>query len=628
LCGFAGLFKNTALTENDVERLDKMSLSIRYRGPDDSNKLVLDNIGLAFRRLSIIDLENGNQPFSIDNGSVFGVFNGEIYNYKILREELIADGVTFSTNSEIEVMLNLYKKYGPPFVEKLRGMFAIAFFNTYEKELVIARDPFGIKPLYYNESDASLVFASETKPFIFDENFGGFSVDEKLLQQYLTYQYVPEPKTLAGPTVLPAGSYAVKKIGSPLSIHTYFEPVFKPNRSLSFEKKSQELREVLTDSVKKHLISDVPVGTFLSSGIDSAVITAIASKINPGIKAFTVAFGEKEYSEIKDAEAIAKHLDIEHITLSANIEDFKNSFESVVWHLDSPVADPSTMAIFLICKEASKHLKVVLSGEGADELFGGYRIYKEQIYSSKIFALPGFLKSFLAYLGRILPENVKGRAFLIRGTTPLDKRYVGNAFVFNEEQKKPILRNYDENIHFSDIVKPVYDRAKELSLTPMLQMQYVDMNTWIRGDILTKGDRLSMAHSLEVRVPFLDKEVFKFASTLTDKDKLSHKTTKYILRYTFKDLVDEATFMRPKWGYPVPVRKWLKNELYPWAKDIIENSTADDYIVKEEALKLLEAHRDGTADNYRKLWVILVFITWYRLYVTDINNSIKKYITD
>jgi len=311
-----------------------------------------------------------------------------------------------------------------------------------------------------------------------------------------------------------------------------------------------------------------------------------------------------------------------------HIEDFKNSFESVVWHLDSPVADPSTMAIFLICKEASKHLKVVLSGEGADELFGGYRIYKEQIYSSKIFALPGFLKSFLAYLGRILPENVKGRAFLIRGTTPLDKRYVGNAFVFNEEQKKPILRNYDENIHFSDIVKPVYDRAKELSLTPMLQMQYVDMNTWIRGDILTKGDRLSMAHSLEVRVPFLDKEVFKFASTLTDKDKLSHKTTKYILRYTFKDLVDEATFMRPKWGYPVPVRKWLKNELYPWAKDIIENSTADDYIVKEEALKLLEAHRDGTADNYRKLWVILVFITWYRLYVTDINNSIKKYITD
>lgn len=626
MCGFAGIYRKEPVKDWEKENINEMSKSIHYRGPDDSKLVLDDRIALAFRRLSIIDLEKGSQPFTLFDGKIIGIFNGEIYNYRILRDELIAKGESFTTNSEIEVMLKLFYLEGPSFINRLRGMFAFAFYNKEKEMLMLGRDPFGIKPLYLHESENGLVFASETKPFFFDNDFAGFGVDKTLLQHYFTYQYVPEPKTLGGIDLLPAGHYAIYdvKAQKPLTVERYYDPMFNPNREMSFEDKAALVRKTLEESVKAHMISDVDVGTFLSSGIDSTIITALASKLNPGIKAFTVAFGVKEYSEIDDATAISKHLDVEHIKLIGTCDDFKNAFEKVVWHLDSPVADPSTVAIYLICREAARHLKVVLSGEGADELFGGYKVYGEQLYSSKIYSLPGFIKSFLAWLARILPENVRGKHLLERGTTPLEKRYVGNAFIFNEQEKKPFLKTFDPDVHFSSLTAPVYQAAKQAGLSPMLQMQYVDMHTWIRGDILTKGDRLSMAHSLEVRVPFLDREVFRVASMLSDDDKLSHKTTKYILRYAFRDLVDEATFMRPKLGYPVPVRAWLKNELYDWAKDIIENSTATDYIVTSEALKMLDEHRDGTRDNYRKLWTILVFITWYRLFVTDAEGSKKK----
>ena len=617
MCGFAGMTNCT-----DEKVLENMSRSIRHRGPDDAQTAVDGSFAVAFRRLSIIDLEKGAQPFTEKN--VIGVFNGEIYNYRILRDELIAQGEKFVTNSEIEVMLKLYVKEGTDFVKRLRGMFAFAFWDSRKKTLALGRDRFGIKPLYYVKTGSGLIFASETKPFLFVPDSNGFEINKELLQHYFTFQYVPEPDTMGGVTALEAGCTALFGADGTLEIKRYFDPMFAPKKTGTFEERAERLREVLTDSVRAHLISDVPVGTFLSSGIDSAIITSIASKLSPGIKAFTVAFDEKEYSEIDDAAAITKHLDVEHIKLIAGPGDFRNAFEKVVWHLDSPVADPSTVAIYLICREAAKHLKVVLSGEGSDELFGGYRVYDEQRWSGRLYALPGFIKSFLSWLARVLPDGAKGRNLLIRGTTPLENRYVGNAFVFDEEAKKRVLKTWSPDVHFRDVTAPVYERANAAGLDSMLKMQYVDMNTWIRGDILTKGDRLSMAHSLEVRVPFLDREVFDFAASLTDGDKLKRHTTKYILRYAFRGMVDEATFMRPKKGYPVPVRKWLKNELFDWAKQIIEGSTADDFINKEGALRLLEEHRDGTADNYRKLWVVLVFITWYRLYVTGADSSRER----
>lgn len=624
MCGFAGIYQKNGITEEDRETLGQMSESIRFRGPDENSIVFEDKMAFAFRRLSIIDLSSGSQPKKEDDGALEGVFNGEIYNYRELREEL--DGENFETNSELEVMLKLYRREGEAFIKKLRGMFAIAFYDKKAGKLILARDPFGIKPLYYRLTEEGITFASEAKAFLFDKEYTSFATKKELVQHYFTYQYMPAKEFSGGLSILPAGHWLTFDLASgDIKTERYFNPLFKPNSELSYEAKKDLVREVLTESVKYHMISDVPVGTFLSSGVDSAVITALASKINPGIKAFTVAFGVKEYSEIDDASAITKHLDVEHIKVICDAQDFKNAFERVVWSLDFPVADPSTVAIYLVCREAARHLKVVLSGEGADEIFGGYKIYDESRFSSKIFALPAPIKAVLAFLARVLPDHVKGKNLLYRGTTPLEKRYVGNAFVFAEKEKKSFLNTFDPKLHFSDPVQKIFAEAKENGLTPMQKMQYCDLHTWIRGDILVKGDRLSMANSLEVRVPFLDKEVFRVASELSDGDKLSHGTTKFILRDAFHDLIDEATFMRPKLGYPVPVRKWLRGEeLYPWAREIIEHMTCEEYINKDAALRMLEDHKEGRADNYRKLWTILVFITWWRLYVTDAENTRRR----
>lgn len=628
MCGFAGIYKKNGITENDKAVIAKMSQCIRHRGPDDNRTVFEPNCTLAFRRLSIIDLENGVQPFYSADGRYVAIFNGEIYNYLELRDILINEGYTFKTRSEIETIVTLYGKEGPGFIDKLRGMFAIAIYDKEAKTVFLGRDPFGIKPYYYKVNAEGAVFASEFKAFMFDEDIekNGFSVDAALLQSYFTFQYITEPDTISPEIrVLPAGHYVV--IGEDLKAEPveYHKFRFAPDKTISFDEKEKRLRRAVEESVEKHLLSDVPVGTFLSSGIDSAIITAVASKLCPGTKAFTVAFGNvKGYSEIEAASEIAKHLDIEHIKIEAGLEDFYRAFEKVVYHLDTPVADPSTMAIYLVCEEAAKHVKTILSGEGSDELFGGYKVYRETLTSGKIYALPGFLRGILAALARALPDGVKGKHLLMRGTTPLEERYVGNAFIMTEEEKKSIYKKFNPNVRFTDRTKEIY--AEVRGENPVTKMQYVDINTWLKGDILVKGDRLSMAHALEVRVPYLDKEVFEAAKLLTTDDKLSHKTTKYILRHAFRDIVNEETVMRPKLGYPVPVRVWLKNEIYEWARDIIASPYADEYIDKAAALRMLEDHRNGVADNYRPLWTILVFITWYRLYIADIEKMRERVI--
>lgn len=628
MCGFCGLFYNRELTEQEEALARLMGESITFRGPDSDSTLLRGHFTAAFRRLSIIDLEGGKQPFSIDGGAFGGVFNGEVYNYLQLQEELKQEGVTFETNSEIEVMLRLYAREGASFVSRLRGMYAIAFYDREKKELLLARDRFGIKPLYWRRTEEGISFASEAKAFFQDADFTGFSVNEEKLQQYFTFQYVPGNETLTdGINNVPPASYMVCLPEREPVVTRYFDPMFTPDTKTDFESKKQQVREVICESVKSHMLSDVPVGSFLSSGIDSAIITSVASKLSPGIKAYTVAFGEKEYSEITEADAIARHLDVEHVKLVAGPEDFRRAFEKVVWHLDFPVADPSTVAIYLICERAAQDLKVVLSGEGSDELFGGYRVYDESRFSSRIYALPAFLKRFLAAVANALPDGVRGKNLLLRGVTPLSRRYVGNAFIFTEEEKRAFLKTYSENRRFYDATREIYDAASALS--PMAQMQYVDLNTWLRGDILVKSDRLAMAHSLEIRVPFLDREVFEVAKTLTEKDKLSHHTTKYILREAFRDMVDEATVLRPKLGYPVPVRKWLRGEeLYGFAREIFENSTADAFVDRAYCLRLLEEHRDGKADHYRRLWTLMVFVTWYRLYVTERGKISSKILAE
>ncbi|MGN1122136.1 MAG: asparagine synthase (glutamine-hydrolyzing), partial [Eubacteriales bacterium] len=578
------------------------------------------NCALAFRRLSIIDLEKGSQPFTDKTGRFTGIFNGEIYNYLELRDELMKQGYVFETRSEIETLVTLYEKEGAAFIRKLRGMFSIVIYDRVENTVFTGRDPFGIKPFYYRENQGGVVFSSEFKAFLFDSTMPSYSVNNEYLQNYFTFQYVTEPDTVTDDIkILPAGHYAVIRQGERLKPEPYIDISFKPDPSISFDEKEKRLRKAVENSIAAHMLSDVPVGSFLSSGIDSAVITAVASKLCPGIKAFTVAFGVKEYSEIDNAAGIAKHLDVEHIKLVAGLEEFLDAYDKVMYHLDSPMADPSVVAIYLVCQEAARHVKVVLSGEGSDELFAGYKLYRTALSADKIYRLPSPLRGALALLAKALPDCVKGKHLLMRGTTPLEKRFVGNAFVFDEAEKAKYFKKYDPSVCFTDRTADIYKNVQGMST--LTKMQYCDLNTWLKSDILVKGDRLSMAHSLEARVPYLDKEVFEAARDLCDSDKLRDGTTKYILRHAFRDLVNEETVMRPKLGYPVPVRVWLKNELYDWARDIISSPYADEYINKAEALKLLEAHRAGKGDHYKKLWVILTFITWYRIYVQDADKT-------
>ena len=622
MCGFVGMFDWKR--EADAEKMmTGMSTAIRHRGPDDSQYLRKDGFHIAFRRLSIIDLDTGAQPFTSEDGRFTAVFNGEIYNYRDLRKPLMEEGVEFRTNSEIEVIVALYRKYGPDFIGMLRGMFAILIYDSEEKSVFAGRDYFGIKPLYYRVADGAVLFASELKAFLFDEEYGEFRVDPSMLQHYFTFQYVPEPHTLTpGISVLEAAHYMTVSRNGRVQTKRYFSPDFQKPSEESFEEKARKLRKVLTESVEYHMISDVEVGTFLSSGIDSAVITAIASRLNPGIKALTVGFDVASYSEVDDAHEIAKHLNVEHIVLKGNCRQFQDAFEKVVFALDSPVADPSTVAIYMIARESARHVKVMLSGEGSDELFAGYKTYRDSLGAGRFEDAPGFVKAACRGLSHVIPEGVKGKNFLMRAGMPLEERYVGNAFLFNEKQKKAFLKCWNPNQSYTELTRPYYEQVADRD--PLIKMQHIDIATWLKGDILVKGDRLSMGNSLEVRVPFLDKEVFKFASTLKDTDKLQNGTTKYILRYAFQDYVDPATFMRPKLGYPVPVRVWLKNELYEWARDIIRNSKADDYIDSQAALKMLEDHRTGKADNYRKLWSILVFITWHRLYIAEADKTRER----
>ncbi len=624
MCGFAGIYKYSVLTEDDIRAVKDMSHAIRHRGPDDDGLFTADRVAFGFRRLSIIDLAGGAQPYTEKNGRYTVVYNGEIYNYLELKEELKAAGESFDGNSEVEVILRLYGLYGCKFIEKLRGMYAFLIYDNQEKTLMAGRDPFGIKPLYYRQTEEGVVFSSELKAYLFDKGYKGFSADKTLTQHYLTFQYVTEPDTVTGDiNILPKGSYMFIKDGKAQTV-SYYRPVFKPNMNLGYKAKQVKLRDAIENSVAHHMLSDVPLGSFLSSGIDSAVITAVASKIQPGIKAFTVGFEVGAYNEIADASEISSHLDIDHVKLQCKLKDFTDNYEKTIYHLDGPVADPSVIAIYLISREAARHVKVILSGEGSDELFAGYRIYDTSRSSASIRKLPGFMKSALYGLSKLLPDGVKGKNLIYRGCVPLEKRFVGNSFVFKEEEKKKLYLPYDKDVCYTQRTAHIYKEAADLGYGELLKMQHCDLNTWLPSDILVKGDRLSMANSLEARVPFLDKEVFAAAAELCDGEKLNQGTTKFILRDTFRDLLNEETVVRPKLGYPVPVRVWLKDELYEWASKIIAESTATQYINSAEAQKLLEKHRKGNGDWYHHIWAILCFITWYKLYVTDAENTKRR----
>ena len=583
-----------------------------------------DHVQFGFRRLSVIDIKSGHQPLTYENERYWIIFNGEIYNYVELREELVQKGLRFETFSDTEVIVALYSHVGKKAVEQLRGMFAFVIWDKQEQILYGARDHFGIKPFFYSENVDKTYFSSEKKSILLAlENDDVLNVDS--LQHYLTYQFVPEPETMnEGIHKLGPGHYFIKKIGSPMEIKRYWKASFHPVQKSEAEF-VKEIKDVLIDSVQMHMRSDVPVGAFLSGGIDSSFITSIAKDFHPAIKTFSVGFERDGYSEINVAKETAEKIGIENISYVISPEEYMNEIPKIMWYMDDPLADPACVPLYFVAKLARKHVTVVLSGEGADELFGGYNIYREP-QSLEIFnKMPHFGKVLLRNLSKLMPEGMKGKSFIERGTTPMEERYIGNAKMFSEAEKRQLLRVYKDGLHYTDITKPLYQESK--GYDPVDTMQYIDIHTWMRGDILLKADRVTMAHSLELRVPFLDKEVFRIASQIPTSLKTANGTTKYILRKAAEGIVPDHVLDRKKLGFPVPIRHWLKAEMNDWAKKIIRESNTDHLIDKKYVLNLLDQHCQGKADNSRKIWTVLMFMVWHQVYVEKIYSFGTEHFT-
>ncbi|AGE21395.1 asparagine synthetase [Geobacillus sp. GHH01] len=589
----------------------EMNRLITHRGPDDEGYFFDDYVSFGFRRLSIIDLEAGHQPLSYENDRYWIIFNGEIYNYLELREELAAKGYSFATHSDTEVIVALYSAEKEKAVEKLRGMFAFVIWDKQEKTVFAARDPFGIKPFFYAEQGDRTFFASEKKSILLalrQESPNGDS-----LQHYLTFQYVPEPLTMsAGIYKLEPGHYLKKKVGKPLTIHRYWKASFEPIRQ-SEEELVKQIRDALFDSVNVHMRSDVPVGAFLSGGIDSSFIVAIAKQFHPHLKTFSVGFEREGFSEIDVAKETAEKLGVDNISYVISPQEYMEELPKIMWHMDDPLADPAAVPLYFVAREARKHVTVVLSGEGADELFGGYNIYREP-ESLRLFArMPNIVKAVLRVIAKMLPDGMKGKSFLERGTTPLEERYVGNAKIYSEKEKAALLKTYQEGREYTAVTAPFY--RETLHYPPVNRMQYIDLHTWLRGDILVKADKMTMAHSLELRVPFLDKKVFEVARQIAPDMKTANGTTKYILRKAAEGIVPDHVLNRKKLGFPVPIRHWLKNEMYDWARQLINESETDHLFHKDVLYRLLDEHARHKADHSRKLWTVLAFMVWHQVYV-------------
>src|SRR3984893_555657 len=607
-----------------VDAVSGASHLMRHRGPDEPGTWSDDHVVLGFNRLSIIDIAHSHQPLrwgppeSPDRYVL--VFNGEIYNYLELRDELSANhGAVFATDGDAEVIIAAYHHWGTGALNRLRGMFAYALWDTVEKELFCARDPFGIKPLFMATGSGGTAVGSEKKCLLELAGIGDIDlgIDERAVQHYTVLQYVPEPETLhRGIRRLESGSYARVRPGKSPEVTRYCTPRFttKPFTAGSEQSRYDEITAVLEDSVAKHMRADVTVGAFLSGGIDSTAIAALAMRHNPRLITFTTGFEREGFSEVDVAVASAEAIGARHIAKVRPTHEFVAALPEIVWYLDEPVADPALVPLFFVAREARKHVKVVLSGEGADELFGGYTIYREPLSLKPFDYLPRPLRRSMGRVSKPLPEGLRGKSLLHRGSLTLEERYYGNARSFSDAQLRNVLPGFRDEWTHTDVTAPVY--AQSAGWDPVARMQHVDLFTWLRGDILVKADKMTMANSLELRVPFLDPEVFAVASRLPVDAKITRTTTKYALRRALEPIVPPHVLNRPKLGFPVPIRHWLRaGPLLEWAHEMVNASATDNLIDASAVRRMLDEHRCGTADHSRRLWTVLIFMLWHAIFV-------------
>ena len=606
MCGICGFTGQIEQRENTIK---KMTEVITHRGPDSDGFFSDDYINMGFRRLSIIDLDDGHQPIYNEDKTLVLTFNGEIYNYKDLKKELIELGHSFYTDTDSEVLIHSFEEWGEEMFDHLRGMFGFAIYNRETKALFLARDFFGIKPLHYTMIGDNLCYGSEIKSILEHPEFKK-EFNEEALDHYLSFQYCPQPMTFfKGVYCLLPGHFMWFRDGV-VETQRYFEAKFRPDNEMTEDEAVDKIEAVFENSVNAHKIADVEVGCFLSSGVDSSYVSTYFKDQ----KTFTVGFdfGER-YNEISWAENLSKELGVEHHTKLISSEEFWAAVPKVQYHMDQPLADPSCIALYFVAKLASEYVKVVLSGEGADELFGGYTCYNDpRVFSLYQKIVPYCIRKAICWVCKKLPD-IKGRDYLIRATHPLEKRFIGNAYMYDQKQKKALLKNSALATDPTRLVRRHYTRARRYD--DVTKMQYLDINMWMVGDILLKADRMSMANSLELRVPFLDKEVFKVASTIPTDLRVNKFNTKYAMRQAALRHLPQATAEKEKLGFPVPTRVWLKDEhYYSVVKDLFTSPTAEKFFNTNILVEYLDEHFHEKEDNSRKIWTVYVFLVWYQIY--------------
>lgn len=604
MCGIVGFIDKS----KDKKKIIKdMADLIIHRGPDSDGYYVDDNIALGFRRLSIIDLGTGSQPIFNEEKDKVIIFNGEIYNYQIIKEDLLAKGHKFTTKADTEVILHGYEEYGEKILNKLRGMFAFVIYDIKTKELFGARDFFGIKPFYYYIDDDVFMFGSEIKSFLGNPNFKK-EFNKEMLPLYLSFQYSAlENSFFKNVYKLKPGCYFKYRDGK-FKLEKYYNLELEPYEDRSFDDFKDGIRDLLNDSVEAHKVSDVEVGSFLSSGVDSSLIATISS-VN---KTFTVGWDNNNYSEIDYAKDLSKKIKVKNISKKISKSEYFEKFPMIQYYMDEPLADPSAIALYFVAEIASKHVKVCLSGEGADEIFGGYNIYQEPFTVSWYYKIPFPIRKFIGVLATPF-RNHSGFNFLIRRGKKIEDRYIGNAFIFDTYEIDKVL-NHKSNKKYTDLTKPYYKHCKNYD--DVMKMQYIDFNFWLVGDILLKADKMSMANSLEVRVPYLDRVLVDYARHLPTKYKVNEKVTKYAFREVAKEVLDKKVANKKKLGFPVPIRVWLREEdTYNLVKNtFLEGS---EFFNTKYLIKLLDDHKNEKRDNSRKIWTIYTFLVWYKQYFND-----------
>lgn len=605
MCGFTGFIGET---NNASAVLEKMMNTIIHRGPDSSGMFIDNKTALGFRRLSIIDLEADSQPLYNEDESYVLIFNGEIYNFMQLREELIAKGHVFVTHTDSEVLIHGYEEFGESLIGKLRGMFAFVIWDRKEEKLFAARDMFGIKPFYYAQMNGTLLFGSEIKSFLPHPHFNK-RLNKEALKPYLTFQFPVLNETFFKDVFkLPAAHYMTYQNGE-ISVQRYWSPEFNPADQQPLDNMVDEIDQVVRESVQAHRISDVKVGSFLSSGVDSSYV---ASVLKPD-KTFTVGFSDKNFSEIDNAKALSDELGIENVNEILDSEKCFDKLEEIQYMMDEPHSNPSIVPLYFLAEMASRDVTVVLSGEGADELFGGYAEYDTTSSMKKYKKLPGVVRKPLGMIAKQLPD-VRGKNFLVKGGLSPEEWFIGQAKIFEEKEAHGLLTNdYNQAPSVKEIVKPYYDQVKQED--DVTKMQYLDLHLWLVDDILLKADKMSMAHSIELRVPFLDREVMNVAAKVPVKYRINDIDTKYAFRLAAGRALPEESANRKKIGFPVPIRHWLREErYYVKVQAYFESANAAQFFDQQEIMALLNDHYQKKANNARKIWTIFMFLIWYKKY--------------